>query len=49
MSGSGINDASGVLVSEVGRNYLGGVPNPVDGDLMIDPTNIQNFTDNELG
>ena len=46
MADSGIFDASGVLISEVGRNYVGVVPNPVDGDLMTDPTNIQNFTDN---
>ena len=46
MSGSGINDASGVLVSEVGRNYVGGVPNPVDSDLMIDPTNNTDNNEN---
>ena len=44
MPGTGIYDASGVLNSEVGRNYVGGVPNPVDSDLMIDPTDIQNCT-----
>ena len=44
MSGSGIVDASGVLFKEVGRSYMGVVPNPVDGDLVIDPTKIQNFT-----
>ena len=35
MPGTGIFDASGVLDCEVGRNYVGGVPNPVDRDLLI--------------
>ena len=48
MSGSGIYDASGVLISEVGRNYVGGAPNPVDGDLMTDQIQIQNFKNNTV-
>ena len=46
MAGPGIINASGVLNSEEGRNYVGGAPNPVDGDLLTDHIQIQNFTIN---
>ena len=36
MSETGINDASGALFTNVGRNYVGGVmPEPVDRDQVI--------------
>ena len=48
MAGSGIFNASGVLISEEGRNYVGGAPNPVDGDLMTDQIQFQNFTNTNV-
>ena len=45
MSSTGINDAPGVLNRDGVRNYVGGVPNPVDRDLEI-RTDIQNSNNN---
>ena len=48
MSGSGIYDASGVLISEVGRNYVGGDgPDPVDRDTII-RTDLQYINNDKL-
>ena len=48
MSTTGINDAPGVLNCDGVRNYVGGVPNPVDRDLEIRTDIQKSDTNNDL-